>query len=217
MHALEDQRRPRPAIERSRSVSSMRRMNCAAGGAAKAHGYSAERMLPRWMKPVGDGAKRVRTVAGHAVSEVSRPRARSALMSSTCSRPTATRIRPWPMPAACRCSSVRRPCEVVAGWRDDGLGVAQVGGDAEQTCGAVDDVEGVARAATRGRRPARRRTRTAPPCRDCWRIASACCGCDVQARVVDARRPPAALEPARPAPARCRSAPSCGCPASPGP
>jgi hypothetical protein len=37
-------------------------------------------------------------------------------MSSTCSRPTATRIRPWPMPAAWRCSSVRRPCEVVAEW-----------------------------------------------------------------------------------------------------
>jgi hypothetical protein len=28
---------------------------------ANAHGNSAERMFPRWMKPVGLGAKRVRT------------------------------------------------------------------------------------------------------------------------------------------------------------
>ena len=26
------------------------------------------------------------------------------------------RIRPWPTPAAWRCSSVKRPCEVLAGW-----------------------------------------------------------------------------------------------------
>ena len=48
-------------VERSRSVSSMRRMKVPPCERAKAHGYSAERMLPRWMKPVGDGAKRVRT------------------------------------------------------------------------------------------------------------------------------------------------------------
>ena len=36
-------------------------------------------------------------------------------MSSTSSRPTATRIMPCVMPAARRCSSVRRPCEVLAG------------------------------------------------------------------------------------------------------
>ena len=28
---------------------------------ANAQGYRAERMLPKWIKPVGDGAKRVRT------------------------------------------------------------------------------------------------------------------------------------------------------------
>ena len=36
-------------------------------------------------------------------------------MSSTSSRPTATRIIPCVMPAARRCSSVRRPCDVLAG------------------------------------------------------------------------------------------------------
>src|SRR3954467_5249349 len=47
--------------ERSVSVSSMRRMKVPPCERANAHGYSAERMLPRWMKPVGDGANRVRT------------------------------------------------------------------------------------------------------------------------------------------------------------
>jgi len=37
-------------------------------------------------------------------------------MSSTSSRPTATRTMPWTIPAAWRCTSVRRPCEVLAGW-----------------------------------------------------------------------------------------------------
>jgi hypothetical protein len=32
---------------------------------ANAQGYRAERMLPRWMKPVGEGAKRVLTVIGY--------------------------------------------------------------------------------------------------------------------------------------------------------
>ena len=48
-------------------------------------------------------------------SQRARPRSRSASMSSTSSRPTATRIIPWAMPAACRCSSLSRPCEVLAG------------------------------------------------------------------------------------------------------
>jgi hypothetical protein len=46
--------------ERSTSVSSMRRMKSPPCERANAHGYNAERMLPRWMKPVGEGAKRVR-------------------------------------------------------------------------------------------------------------------------------------------------------------
>ena len=51
-------------VERSTSVSSMRRMNLPPVARANAQGYKAERMLPRWMKPVGDGAKRVRVVMG---------------------------------------------------------------------------------------------------------------------------------------------------------
>src|SRR5512132_2207434 len=38
----------------------MRRMNTPPCRRAKAHGNSAERMLPRWMNPVGLGANRVR-------------------------------------------------------------------------------------------------------------------------------------------------------------
>src|SRR5665647_539007 len=49
-------------VERSRSVSSMRKIKSPPMARANAHGYRAERMLPRWMKPVGDGAKRVRTL-----------------------------------------------------------------------------------------------------------------------------------------------------------
>src|SRR4051812_43179616 len=55
--------------ERSRSVSSMRRMNWPPVERAKAHGYRAERILPRWMKPVGDGAKRVRVVMTRLFSQ----------------------------------------------------------------------------------------------------------------------------------------------------
>src|SRR5512133_882252 len=62
--------------ERSRSVSSMRRMKVPFCERAKAHGYSAERMLPRWMKPVGEGAKRVRTVMGSGVLGVGQREAR---------------------------------------------------------------------------------------------------------------------------------------------
>src|SRR5450830_142245 len=47
-------------VERSRSVSSMRKIKSPSMARANAHGYRAERMLPRWMKPVGDGANRVR-------------------------------------------------------------------------------------------------------------------------------------------------------------
>src|SRR5687767_10511700 len=53
-----------PFEDRSTSVSSMRRMNVPFCDFAKAQGYRAERMLPTWMKPVGEGAKRVRTVMG---------------------------------------------------------------------------------------------------------------------------------------------------------
>src|SRR3989344_3580306 len=48
-------------LERSRSVSSMRRMKSPPVARANAQGYGAERMLPRWINPVGDGAKRGRT------------------------------------------------------------------------------------------------------------------------------------------------------------
>jgi hypothetical protein len=48
-------------------VSSIRRMKVPPWWRANAHGNSAERMLPRCRKPVGLGAKRVRTVQ---VSEV---------------------------------------------------------------------------------------------------------------------------------------------------
>ena len=37
-------------------------------------------------------------------------------MSATSSSPIATRIIPWVMPAAIRCSSLSRPCDVLAGW-----------------------------------------------------------------------------------------------------
>src|SRR5665647_39077 len=49
-------------VERSRSVSSIRKIKSPPIARANAHGYRAERMLPRWMKPVGDGANRVRTL-----------------------------------------------------------------------------------------------------------------------------------------------------------
>src|SRR3569623_3106742 len=55
--------------ERSRSVSSMRRMNWPPVARANAHGYRAERILPRWMTPVGDGAKRVRVVMSGVFSQ----------------------------------------------------------------------------------------------------------------------------------------------------
>src|SRR6218665_3455946 len=50
-------------LERCWSVASMRRMKSPPMARANAQGESAERMFPRWMKPVGDGAKRVRTRA----------------------------------------------------------------------------------------------------------------------------------------------------------
>src|SRR5205085_7829418 len=55
--------------ERSTSVSSMRRMNAPPVERAKAQGYKAERILPRWMNPVGEGAKRVRVVMTPAFSQ----------------------------------------------------------------------------------------------------------------------------------------------------
>src|SRR3984885_9586568 len=56
-------------VERSTSVSSIRSTKVPFILRANAHGYSAERMLPRWIKPVGLGAKRVRTevvINGHS-------------------------------------------------------------------------------------------------------------------------------------------------------
>ena len=87
-------------------------------------------------------------------SQAARPRARSALMSSTSSRPTATRIRPCVMPAAWRCSSVSRPCEVLAGWVIVVL-VSPRLAVIEQTCGASITWKAFARAASRRRRPRR--------------------------------------------------------------
>ena len=63
-------------LERSTKVPPLAR--------AKAQGYSAERMLPRWMKPVGDGAKRVRTeVVGMSKMKIRRLR-RSAGPGANC-------------------------------------------------------------------------------------------------------------------------------------
>ena len=61
MPCLRESRRPIRYVERSTSVSSIRSTKVPFILRANAHGYSAERMLPRWMKPVGLGAKRVRT------------------------------------------------------------------------------------------------------------------------------------------------------------
>src|ERR1700761_340765 len=47
-------------VERATSVSSMRSTNSPPRWRAKAHEYSAVRAVPRWRKPVGDGAMRVR-------------------------------------------------------------------------------------------------------------------------------------------------------------
>jgi hypothetical protein len=47
-------------------VSSMRKMNLPPVARANAHGYKAERMLPKWIKPVGDGANRVLVVISSA-------------------------------------------------------------------------------------------------------------------------------------------------------
>src|SRR5579884_2262716 len=52
---------------RSRSVSSMRRMNTPWLRRANSQLYSAVRAPPTWKYPVGDGAKRTRTAA--AISE----------------------------------------------------------------------------------------------------------------------------------------------------
>jgi hypothetical protein len=49
-------------VERSRSVSSMRRMNCPAWRRAYSQQKSAVRSPPMCKKPVGLGANRVRTV-----------------------------------------------------------------------------------------------------------------------------------------------------------
>src|SRR6185312_1051698 len=47
-------------VERATSVSSMRSTNSPPWWRAYAHEYSAVRAVPRWRKPVGDGAMRVR-------------------------------------------------------------------------------------------------------------------------------------------------------------
>ena len=49
-------------VERSTSVSSIRRMKMPPWWRANAQENSAVRAPPMWRKPVGDGAKRVRTV-----------------------------------------------------------------------------------------------------------------------------------------------------------
>ena len=41
-------------------MSSIRKIKSPPVALAKAHGYKAERILPKWIKPVGEGAKRVR-------------------------------------------------------------------------------------------------------------------------------------------------------------
>jgi len=40
----------------------MRKMNLPPVALANAQGYKAERMFPKWIKPVGDGANRVRVL-----------------------------------------------------------------------------------------------------------------------------------------------------------
>src|SRR5262249_20637966 len=50
------------SVERSRSVSSIRRMNAPRLWRAKSHANNPERTLPMCSDPVGLGAKRVRTV-----------------------------------------------------------------------------------------------------------------------------------------------------------
>src|SRR5680860_789706 len=56
-----------------------------------------------------------RVVFDRVYCNASKPRCKSALRSSTFSSPTAMRNRMGLMPANSRCSSVRRPCVVVAG------------------------------------------------------------------------------------------------------
>ena len=99
----------------------------------------------------------------------SRPRARSALMSSTCSRPTATRIRPWPDAGRLALLLGQPAVRGARRMRDGGLGVAQVGGD-RADARAVDHVEGVAARAASAlvalddrTTPPRRRSPTAAP------------------------------------------------------
>ena len=112
-------------------------------------------------------------------------------MSSTCVEAHRDADQALRMPAAWRCASVRRPCEVLAGWVMVVLvspRLAVMRADAR----AVDHVEGVARAPPRA--PSPRDDRTTPP-----RRPAATAGhrqrvlrMRRQARVVDARRPPAA-------------------------
>ena len=134
------------------------------------------RAVPRCRKPVGDGAMRVRTV--RAVMVIRAVQAALQVGLDVVARrpgPPPARIMPWLMPAAWRCASLSRPCEVLAGWVMvvlvsprlaviEQTRVASITGrrwPAPLGVGALHD-EGHHRAA----QP------------DCCAIASACCGCE---------------------------------------
>ena len=166
-------------VERSRSVSSMRRMKYAARGARKGPGVQRRADVAEM-----DEARGRRSEAGTdcvtvvLIKSESRPRASRSFRSSMSSRPTATRIRPWVMPAAWRCASVSRPCEVLAGW----VMVVLV----SPRLAVIEHTRVLSitwNALRRAARPAAcwpltMNDTTAPPQPACWRMASACCGCD---------------------------------------
>ncbi len=83
-------------------------------------------------------------------------------------------ISPWPMPAAWRCASLSRPCEVLAGCETNVLTSPRLVHRV-----AVRTVSSTAKARARAWSGSALRTsndNTAPPCPDCCAIASSCCG-----------------------------------------
>ena len=107
-----------------------------------------------------------------------RPRSRSAWMSSTSSRPTATRTIPWTMPAAWRCASVSRPCEVLAGWVMVVLVSPRLAVIERISVESIRWKAFLRAAAGSPAGAATTKETTAPPQPRCCAIASACWGCD---------------------------------------
>ena len=82
----------------------------------RAHDRLRPRAQPEQLKQLLAGIDGHENRNPEPAASQDRPRARSCFRSSTSSSPTEIRMNPSPMPASWRCSCVRRPWVVVAGW-----------------------------------------------------------------------------------------------------